>query len=519
LEASHCAAADELEGLYEKKIAHEADRFHELDSEKLRLEQMVDEVKAELAGSNERERKALQAECQAQLDEKQLEIEKLKDMIAYLEHRYEAMLGMEEKEHELELDKKRVLAEQELKAQKAQTSQLKKEQDALLRGLEMMGRDKEQVAKEMAESESAIKQLRGECDELKRQVFDLQKERLLQEKNSTQQEKRIMDYKQKVSTLKKFKHVLDFRLREVSESLMPKERQIEQLKAQLSDLELEFEKQLKIERSLTSQLEQRTQKIQNLQQDAKKTQEQIEQKDKYMDAFTRELHELVHNPEQREWPGMIKELYRKHVRKERTSTTKDTTGVEEITRQMGLMEKKIGSFAIKSERAELACKVDTQRKAMENSLLIHELNELRYEKKALHSKLRNLELANKQLLLKAQQAEQRGAPKAATQELAATAESIELEKPRVGRAASVGRLRRGPTAGSHMSAEEREKMQNLLQQVDLTQQQNAMQKLEIKVLRDQVGKLVEERRSLLGDVSPLLRDGASEEELGGTRLL
>merc|ERR1719272_2706529 len=45
LEASHCAAADELEGLYEKKIAHEADRFHDLDSEKRRLESMVEEVK------------------------------------------------------------------------------------------------------------------------------------------------------------------------------------------------------------------------------------------------------------------------------------------------------------------------------------------------------------------------------------------------------------------------------------------------------------------------------------------
>ena len=58
---------------------------------------------------------------------------------------------------------------------------------------------------------------------------------------------------------------------------------------------------------------------------------------------------------------------------------KEQRGVVEITKQMGLMEKKISSFAVKSERAELACKVDTQRKAMENSLLIHELNELRYQ--------------------------------------------------------------------------------------------------------------------------------------------
>ena len=131
----------------------------------------------------------------------------------------------------------------------------------------------------------------------------LQKERKEQEKNSTQQEKRITDYKQKVSTLKKFKHVLDFRLREVphavhillagsdpslipklrqigcnarehmehyahaevSESLMPKERQIEQLKAQLQDTEGEFEKQLSAQQHLQQTLELRNQKIAQLQ--------------------------------------------------------------------------------------------------------------------------------------------------------------------------------------------------------------------------------------------------------------
>ena len=67
------------------------------------------------------------------------------------------------------------------------------------------------------------------------------------------------------------------------------------------------------------------------------------------------------------------------MQKERSHDPQQQKGVVEITKQMGLMEKKISSFAVKSERAELACKVDTQRKAMENSLLIHELNELRYQ--------------------------------------------------------------------------------------------------------------------------------------------
>ena len=86
--------------------------------------------------------------------------------------------------------------------------------------------------------------LKAQGDELTRQVSGLKKERKEMEKNSTQQEKRIADYKQKVNTLKKFKSVLDFRLREVSESLMPKERQIEELKKDLQDAANEFDREL-----------------------------------------------------------------------------------------------------------------------------------------------------------------------------------------------------------------------------------------------------------------------------------
>merc|ERR1719248_21690 len=36
LEASHCQAAEQLEGLYEKKIAHDADKYNDLQSDRWR---------------------------------------------------------------------------------------------------------------------------------------------------------------------------------------------------------------------------------------------------------------------------------------------------------------------------------------------------------------------------------------------------------------------------------------------------------------------------------------------------
>merc|ERR1719379_1342226 len=132
-----------------------------------------------------------------------------------------------------------------------------------------MVKDQEKVAKEKEDQRHEISLLEATRDELTRQVSGLKKERKEMEKNSTQQEKRIADYKQKVNTLKKFKSVLDFRLREVSESLMPKERQIETLMTKLQDAENEFETQLEEQKRLKAKMEQKEQKVNLLKMEQK----------------------------------------------------------------------------------------------------------------------------------------------------------------------------------------------------------------------------------------------------------
>merc|ERR1719371_3970 len=62
-----------------------------------------------------------------------------------------------------------------------------------------------------------------------------------------------------------------------------------------------------------------------------------------------------------------------------------------------------------------------------------------------------------------------------------------------------------------MTADEKERMSGLLKQVDLQQQEIAMHKLELKVLRDQISKLLGERKALLGEDLSLL-----PSELEGT---
>merc|ERR1719409_807379 len=82
----------------------------------------------------------------------------------------------------------------------------------------------------------------------------------------------------------------------------------------------------------------------------------------------------------------------------------------------------------------------------------------------------------------------------------------------VARAPSVGRLKRGLPSATHMTPDEKERMAAVLRQVDLAQQEGVMQKLEIKVLRDQITKLLDERKALLGEDTSLQFDFSASEE-------
>ncbi|CAE7559596.1 unnamed protein product [Symbiodinium natans] len=80
------------------------------------------------------------------------------------------------------------------------------------------------------------------------------------------------------------------------------------------------------------------------------------------------------------------------------------------TRQtLGVMERKASMLALRSKRGEATCKADTRRKTQENSLLIHELEELRIEKKSLQVQVQELEL---QVKLAEQKVEQKQVQKA-----------------------------------------------------------------------------------------------------------
>jgi len=186
-------------------------------------------------------------------------------------------------------------------------------------------------------------------------------------------------------------------LKEVAESLQPKDHMIKQLQQHLHEFEIEFERQLKEQRGKEDQIGVKVQQITCLAVESKKLKKEIAEMDRTIGRYTNDLHNLVTNPdfEKKDWPAEIRRIYHVHVCKQ--NAREDRMPIEEIQRSMRQMEGKVTTLTVKWAQMEATCKKDMQRKAQENATLVHDLNQLRVQNKSLQSKVKTLELKLQEL--------------------------------------------------------------------------------------------------------------------------
>jgi len=526
MEAQHVQAADNLEAVYDKKIRQEADQFISLENVLGQLTVQLETLRDESQQSVEEQRQRQKQELQKRLSEKDHDLRKLKDLISFSQHRYDTMLDQEGMEHDLELAELNRRNQAELEAQRHVEYKLKKDQDTLMRGLDMMEKEHDRISKEQEDASIVVNKLKAEAEAMQREVASLKAERRDREATLRDKELEIGAHKVKANTLKKFKHVLDFRLQEVTLSLQPKDEMIAQLNAQLRDLEAQFELQLEVQKQMEVVVEQKKEQIAEVAEECKQLRAVLKQRERTISRFHTDLHDLVTEEQDvRKWPLGMKKIYRDHVDPDRIFKDGDLPGAKELGWQIKVVQKKAVALADKSRKTEATCSADIMHKMHENSLLIQELNEIRVEQKVLNRETEDLELRCRQAERRLAEKAAKGAPLAlgagAGSPLALTqpesgiaSESIGIGSGSMNAAAaasffgpkakaqaqphlksakesSPALIRASPT---RVSPEERRQMQRLLATSDLNQQQITMQRLEHKLLNDQLQKLVQERK-------------------------
>ncbi|CAK0835984.1 unnamed protein product, partial [Prorocentrum cordatum] len=195
------------------------------------------------------------------------------------------MLEQDGAENEQELRDLDAQHRQEMEDRRADEYRLKKEQDMLLRGLDIKEKERERFLREQAESTDMHAQLRSEAESLQRDVGRLKVEQREREMSLKEKELDIGHYKSKVNTLNKFKMVLASKLREVELSLQPKDDKIEELTAQLRELEAEFENQLNSQKEMEASLKGRKDECDRLRAEGVRLREEAQRKNRAIDRF------------------------------------------------------------------------------------------------------------------------------------------------------------------------------------------------------------------------------------------
>merc|ERR1712224_777555 len=136
---------------------------------------------------------------------------------------------------------------------------------------------------------------------------------------------------------------------------------------------------------MDSNLKEKEAQIVELSTENAQLKEVISIRQRRIERFQASLYQLVKEEQDvRKWPKVINQIYKDH--RHIGSISKDDENrvpMEELKRQTKLMERKVVLMATNKVIAEEKCRQDIQSKTTENSLLIHELNMLRVDRKSL----------------------------------------------------------------------------------------------------------------------------------------
>mmetsp|Transcript_22329 Transcript_22329/g.51150 ORF Transcript_22329/g.51150 Transcript_22329/m.51150 type:complete len:1362 (-) Transcript_22329:80-4165(-) len=393
METHHLQVADKIEQHYDRKVVVEAERQMGLEREVAQLEDKVKAMQAESQRLLEMLRQRHKQELRQRTTEKDVEVHRHKDLLQFSQLRFDTMLDQEGMEHELEVSEQKRVAQKELEQQMQVEYKLKKEQDTLLRGLDMMEKDRDRVQKEQIDSRALISNLEMQKEQLTQMVSFLKEERRDREVTLRDKEMEIGSHKVKVNTLKKFKHVLDFRLREVTLSLQPKDQMIKQLNTQLHAVEEEFDQQHGQKKILEDMLEKKNEQERELLVERVRLQDAVKHREHTIENFREALYTMVNEEvDARRWPGLFKALYEEHFNHDALRHDKEMElPMKETRRQMNVMEGKVTHLMAKNKRTEVVHSAKVRQQTEENSQMIEDMTKLRAANKVLQAQVTELE--------------------------------------------------------------------------------------------------------------------------------
>ena len=390
MEATNLKAVEELENLYEKKLAFENEKYlqlkQELSEEVMKYEDKIKVLDNKHQGTIDH----LQTDFRDKYTSAQRIYDNTKQTADELKNECEERLAQTEEEHEMEIRQLKDEHKTEIENLRISLANLRSQNEIFRKESKMNNEEKEKMQKTDEERKSEIEKLEQKLAETNKRVEELQNN--LDERDETlkKKEKKIYEYKYKINDLQKSKHVLSFRTTEMRKSLEPKEQQIEKLKEELFKLEGEFEGMLKTSQLQNDKIKKMSTQIETLTKGLKNQTEITKLKENLISRITMQIHNCVVSKDPKEWNNEMRTLYQKYVLEtEVKQIHQDPKGVEEMNRQIQHLEKSLDQMLESSQKIIKRRGLDIKKKTMENAGLIFDLNEIRKKNKQYEQEITN----------------------------------------------------------------------------------------------------------------------------------
>ncbi|CAD8162078.1 unnamed protein product [Paramecium pentaurelia] len=395
VENNHLKAVEELENLYERKLAFENEKYLQLEQD------LMEERRRNQAQAKEFESKhtsyieELKEKFYKNFQITAKALENNQNQADQLKATYEEILAQQEEDHEFEIKDLNDRQKKEidrLKCLLAEKDSKFKQEQKLVQELRL---ENEKLDKRLQEKEQAYQLLEKNLKEAETKIDVQCKDLEDKDDQLKKKDKKISEYKDKINVLQKSKHVLSFRTTEMKKSLEPKEAQIEKLKEELFRLESEFAKQLKINSELNSKINEETSKTNALTHDLNLQIQTTKKKENIIQNITRDIHNCVHYIDDKEWKKEMTKLYQRYVlQQEIKQSSNDPRSIEEMNRHINHLEKSAIQINSSTEKMMVRREKEIYKRTSENQQLIHELNEIRKQCKDYETEKSNLKIEN-----------------------------------------------------------------------------------------------------------------------------
>lgn len=383
MEHQHQRELADIDESYKEKIDTEISRYNKLATQRVEQES---EWEADLVALHARQEEAvavLRREYEAAIEAEEDTQTRLNVERAELRAGITAKTDALEDDADAEMDRLRVMYESRLAGEKKTALMLMADNSALKEKYEKLEEKKVALRHRVADMAAREKELFDHITSLQKDVTGHKKEIREREETLNEKDSRIYDLRRKNQELEKFKFVLNYKIQELKRQILPRKREISDMRDQMKEMELELLQYHKSNAALLLMISELKLKRNGAQGDLDKVEAALAAREDSLRTVRTDLLAVKQAATDiAALQARVTALYHKYVHGDPTAVlatqTEDAADMQrDIGRQRAYLEKNVDSLKRKLAKDTALFRKDRQRLMRENTMLTKEINDLR----------------------------------------------------------------------------------------------------------------------------------------------